>query len=131
MIDTTQFRKDFPAFADTTAYTEAAIRLWLSVAVNMVNEDRWGALYNLGLELVVAHHLVLAARDEALAAAGAVPGAVQGVVASKAVDKVSVSYDAASVTNSGDGFWNMTSYGIRFRSLAKQFGAGGLQLGGC
>lgn len=127
MIDTTQFRKDFPAFADTTTYTEAAIRLWLSVAVNLVNADRWGALYDLGVELLTAHQLALGARDTATVTGGGIPGVVQGIQTSAAVDKVSYGSDAGSVTLEGGGWYNMTTYGIRFLQLARWMGSGGYQ----
>lgn len=128
-MDTTQVRTDFPEFTDPAKYPESAVKFWLSVAGLMLNADRWGTLLDVGTELFVAHHLVLAARDAASGAAGGTPGGVQGVVASKTVDKVSVSYDSASVSLTDAGFWNMTSYGIRFLQFARMMGAGGMQVG--
>ncbi len=123
-----QFRADFPEFADKTKYPDSLIQMWLTVAVSLVNPLRWMELTNLGMELVTAHHLVLAQRDQAVAAVGGSPGEVKGPTASKSVDKVSVSYDSGAATYSDAGFWNLTTYGLRFYNLALMMGAGGLQL---
>lgn len=117
-----QFRADFPEFADTTAYPDAQIAAELALGATYINEDRWGALATRGAELVAAHFLVLAKRDQTA------PGLVQGVQSSKSVADLSVSYDNASVMNPNDGFWNLTSYGLRYRSLVRLVGAGGMQL---
>ncbi|AOZ06705.1 DUF4054 domain-containing protein [Cupriavidus malaysiensis] len=123
-----QFRADFPEFSDTTKYPNTLIQMWLTVATSLVNPVRWMELTNLGLALVTAHHLVLAQRDGATADVGGTPGEVKGPTSSKSVDKVSVSYDTGAVALSDAGFWNMTSYGIRFLNFARMIGAGGLQL---
>lgn len=126
-MDTTQVRKDFPEFADPAKYPESSVKFWLSIAALTLNADRWGSLLDLGTELFVVHHLVLAARD-ALGGAAGIPGKVEGIVSSKAVDKVSVGYDAGSVSLTDAGFYNMSVYGIRFLQLARMIGAGGIQL---
>lgn len=128
-MDTTQFRDDFPEFADTAKYSESSIKLWLDFAKGTLDPCRWGSWYSVGLELYAAHHLVLAARDEAQAAKGGIPGQVQGINTSMAVDKVSKSMDVLSVTEKDGGFWNLTTYGIRFLRMAKKIGTGGIQVG--
>ncbi|CAJ0737704.1 hypothetical protein R16034_00818 [Ralstonia edaphis] len=124
----TDFRTDFPEFTDTAKYTDASITFWMGIAVSLVNPDRWGVLTDQGIELVTAHHLVLAQRDQAAAAVGGVPGEVKGPTASKSVDKVSVSYDTGAVALTDAGFWNLTTYGVRFMTIARTMGAGGMQL---
>jgi hypothetical protein len=123
-----QLRSDFPEFNDTVRYPDSLVQTWLTVAASLVNASRWMELTNIGIELVTAHHLVLSVRDETAAAVGGAPGTMTGPTASKSVDKVSVSYDTASATIEGAGFWNMTSYGVRYISMARMFGAGGLQI---
>lgn len=123
-----QFRTDFPEFADKTKYPDSLVQMWLTVAVSLVNPLRWMELTNLGMELVTAHHLVLAQRDQAVAAVGGSPGEVKGPTSSKAVDKVSVSYDTGAVALTDAGFWNLTTYGVRFMTIARAMGAGGMQL---
>ncbi|CAJ0719394.1 hypothetical protein LMG6871_02834 [Ralstonia edaphis] len=122
------FRTDFPEFTDSTKYTDASIQFWMGIAVSFVNPDRWGVLTDLGVALVTAHHLVLGQRDQAAAAVGGVPGEIKGPTASKSVDKVSVSYDTGAVALSDAGFWNLTTYGVRFMTIARAMGAGGMQL---
>lgn len=122
------FRQSFPEFADATRYPDSLVTFWLDVVTRMLNPDRWADLLDIGLSLALAHHLVLAVRDQNSAQAGKVPGTVLGMQTSKSVDTVSVSYDVSAVTNEGGGFWNMTSYGVRFLGMARLFGAGGVQL---
>lgn len=123
-----QFRADFPEFADTTAYPDSQVTLWLTVGSKLVNECRWGELTDLGIELVAAHHLVLGRRDQQAALVGGVPGQMTGPLSSKSVDKVSAGYDTGAATIDDAGFWNLTSYGVRYATLARMMGAGGIQL---
>ncbi|VVE41285.1 hypothetical protein PMO31116_04133 [Pandoraea morbifera] len=123
-----QFRTYFPEFDDKTKYPDSQVQFWMTVAVSLVNADRWDVLTDQGVCLVTAHHLVIASQDQTVATAGGTPGEVKGATASKSVDKVSVGYDTKSVTIDGAGFWNMSKYGIRYLKLAQMMGAGGLQL---
>lgn len=123
-----QLRSDFPEFNDATKYPDSLIQMWLTVAASLVNASRWMELTNIGIELVTAHHLVMAAKDEAAASNGGVPGTIQGPTASKSIDKVSVSYDTSSVMLTDAGFWALSSYGLRYLSLARMMGSGGLQI---
>ncbi len=127
MIDVAAFRSDFPEFANTDAYPEMLVARWMSIGARFVNEDRWQDLTGYGIELFAAHNLVLAARDAKSAKIG-MPGQSSGVIASKAVDKVSASYDTESSSVEGGGNWNLTTYGTRFLYYLDLFGAGGVQL---
>ncbi|HDV6320874.1 TPA: DUF4054 domain-containing protein [Burkholderia multivorans] len=127
-MDIAQFRQSFPEFDDTTTYPDALVQFWMTVAVSLVNADRWRELTDLGVALVTAHHLALALKDQKMAAVGGVPGQVTGPQSSKAVDKVSASYDTAAVAIKDGGFWNATMYGVRYLSLAQMMGSGGIQL---
>lgn len=129
-MDAATFRQDFPEFTDTTAYPDSSVTFWLGVASISLPEDRWGAWWGLGQELFAAHHIVLAAQAVDDVSLGTTPGEVVGPTTAKAVDKVSVGMDAASVTLTDGGFWNMTRYGVQFLQFARMVGAGGIQLGG-
>ena len=122
------FRATFPEFSDPGIYTDAVLEFWDGIAQTFMDPVRWGTAFTYGESLFVAHHLAVAARDQATSDAGGIPGTVQGPIASKSIDKVSVSYDAAAVSITDADFWNMSSYGIRFQRLAKMMGAGALQL---
>jgi hypothetical protein len=123
-----QFRADFPEFANTTKYPDSMVNLWLKVSTSLVNSARWEELTDIGIELLTAHHLTIASRDATAGAAGGSGGGISGPVASKSVDKVSVSYNTAATMYEGEAFFNMTGYGIRYLSMARMFGAGGVQL---
>lgn len=127
-VTPSQLRTDFPEFNDPTRYPDSLIQTWLTVAQSLVNPSRWVELTNIGIELVTAHHLVLSLRDETAAAVGGIPGTMNGPTSVKAVDKVSTSYDTNAAMLDGAGFWALTSYGMRYLSLARMFGAGGLQI---
>lgn len=123
-----QFREDFPEFSDDVKYSTPVVEFWLTVSTSLVNSCRWGILTDQGIELCTAHHLVLAARDEQASDVGGIPGQMTGPLSSKAVDKVSASYDTGAATIDDGGFWNLTTYGVRYLTLAKMMGAGGIQL---
>jgi hypothetical protein len=127
-VTPTQLRSDFPEFNDPTKYPDSLVQTWLTVAASLVNAERWVELTNIGIELVAAHHLVLSVRDQTAAAVGGVPGIMTGPTSAKSVDKVSTSYDTGAASLDGAGFWALTSYGIRYLSLARMMGAGGLQI---
>lgn len=127
-MDIAQFRQTFPEFGDDTRYPDAVVQIWLTVAKSLVNPLRWCELTDIGVGFVTAHHLALAVRNQKTAAVGGVPGAVAAPQSSKSVDKVSASYDTSAVTLDSAGFWNSTSYGIEYLTLARMMGAGGLQV---
>ena len=127
-MDITAFRQNFPAFADTNRYPAAEITYFAGLAGKLLPEERWDDLLGYGTDLFVAHHLSLSDAEAKQTGAGATPGKVTGIQTAKAVDKVSASYDVANISLTDGGYWNTTSYGIRFLQLARMVGAGGVQL---
>lgn len=127
-VTVASFRSAFPEFADATVYTDASVQMWLSASVSLLSPERWGDLLDLGTSLFVAHNIVLGAMNARAASKGGSPGSGGGVTASKAVDKVSVSYDTGAATIEGAASWNLTTYGTRYLQLARMVGAGGLQI---
>lgn len=135
------FRADFPEFASVTVYPDAAFDFWKQYAIQVMSVARWGAaasgsdprtLYDIGMELFIAHNLVLEARAQAEAANSAPPGGSTGPVSGKSVDKVSISYSTADAIEEGGGNLNLTIYGTRYYKLMRMAGAGGFQTGvGC
>jgi hypothetical protein len=94
----------------------------------MVPQDQWGDTWQMGVKLFVAHELVLASQNAKAGKIGGVPGSTGGIPNAKTVGSVSVSYDSASVSEIGAGFWNLTNYGKQLWRLAQMFGAGCIQL---
>lgn len=80
--------------------------------------------YDIGLELMVAHYLVLNKKQVDAAAAGAPPGLAEGGIASKTVGPASVSFDTQLAGELGAGHWNLTTYGQRYYRLADMMGSG-------
>lgn len=122
------FRRDFPQFSDDTRYPNAAIEFRLNLADMLIDGSAMGNMFPYLAELFVAHYMVLNAADTAAGALGGAGGATSGVVASKSVDKVSVSYDNSATLNADAGFWNFSRYGAEFWQLLMLFGYGGIQL---
>lgn len=128
-MDATTLRTDFPEFADGTKYPTGTVNFWLSVGAKLLNAERWGELLDHGLELFTAHHLVVSARDVTAAAGGkGVPGTASGVVSSKSVGNLSLSYDTGAGIEENAGHWNLSTYGTQFINLARMVGAGPVQL---
>ena len=132
-VTPSSFRQEFKAFADPLLYPDAAIAALVTAAGYLLNANRWDPnVIDYGTSLFVAHHVVLSARDLQTAEAGGIAGQVQGILISKQVDKVSAQYDWQAVINEGASYWNMSTFGVRFKQLSDMFGAGGVQLGvGC
>lgn len=124
-----EFRSDFPEFANTAVYPDTTITFYLSLADTVLDQDKHGDQFIYLSELFTAHYAELRGKVAAGAAAsGSVNTSGGGVVSSKSVDKVSVSYDTSGVVNPDAGFWNNTGYGREFYYWWSMFGAGGRQL---
>lgn len=127
-MDIATFRADFPEFADEATFPDSTVTYWLTLAGKLLNIERWADLLDNGLELFVAHNIVLERQAAASAATGATPGITTGAVSAKGVDKVTVSYDTSAGMDLEAGHWNLTHYGARFIRLARMIGTGGIQL---
>jgi hypothetical protein len=127
-----QFRLDMPVFEDPTIYPDPTVQYFLDVSGVMINEKRWGQMTVMGMELVTAHFLTLQ-RYAFLKAggnvggAGGVPALAGGLMSSKSVSKVSVSYDQSSTSVEGGGPWNYTVFGQQFLWWASLAGTGGYE----
>lgn len=122
------FRRDFPQFSDTTKYPDPVIQFRLNLADVLIDGSAMGEMFPYLAELFVAHYMALNAADTAAGVMGGAGGSTSGVVASKSVDKVSVSYDNSSTLNPDAGFWNFSRYGAEFWQMIQFFGYGGIQL---
>ena len=123
-----QFRSDFPEFADTAKYSDSSITFWSGIGLKQLNANRWGNLYDAGMELFVAHNIALQAMDQEAADAGSIPGTQSGLVGNQSAGGVSVSIDNQATIETGGGNYNLTVYGTRFIRLARLSGIGGLQI---
>lgn len=129
-VTPSSFRAQFVGYADSSVYPDPMIQAWLVLSVQFVSPDRWGSeLVDYGQSLWTAHHLTLQAADAKVAAIGGIAGGGGGILSSKSGGGLSASYDVASVTEQGGGFWNQTSSGREFYRLSQMIGAGPVQIG--
>lgn len=128
-VTPTTLRAAFPAFSSTTIYPDAAIQFWIDLAVVLLDATRWLTVLDFGIMLFVCHNLVLEATANKEAANGNPPGMAKGMLSGGHVDKVSYTYDTASVADATAGHWNLTTYGMRYVRLMKMFGASPIQVG--
>lgn len=127
MTDSSRFRAQFPELSNAT---DAQIAFWLGLAQKRLNKKVWLDLHEEGSALFAAHNL---ARLGVTAESG---GAYDGeavdpqgsLVASKAVEKVSISYDNATGSIADAGEWNSTRYGRQFYELMMIVGTAGAVL---
>ena len=128
-VTVASFRTSFTEFSNATTFTDPDIQFWLNYALLLLNANRWKAMLDLGLQLFIAHNLVLEQQAKTAAANGAPSGLSSGTISAKSVDKVSISYDTNSAQEKDAGQWNLTIYGTRYYRLMRMFGAGPIQVG--
>lgn len=124
------FLMAFPAFNDASKYSFPQRNFWLQLALNSLDQARWGQDYEIGLYLFTAHHLSLFGGDTK----GKVgrPGQIPFPTGSKSVGSVSVGYDTSLLSTlaaQGAGFWGLSMFGLRFWQLVQTVGMGGVQIG--
>lgn len=119
------FRAAFPAF-DVARFPDPQVQFYLDLASRVHNADRWGTLLDFGIYLWTAHSLTM---DASSSAAGGLPGAIRGNATSMSADGLSWSRDISSAVDPVSGHWNLTTFGIRWRDLARLIGAGPLYVG--
>lgn len=125
-FDIEKFIEAFPEFTDTHSY--ATIQFWADIADKRLNVDRWGDLLEHGTFLFVAHNITLSKQAQDAADRGSGVSQSTGLISSKSVGRVSVSYDTNAANLEDAGNYNLTRYGRDFLQLARIVGIGGLQL---
>lgn len=115
----------YPEFGATALYPEVQVTFWLTEAQKVLSADRLGARYTLAVVLFAAHNLALGAQAARAAQGGGTAGTGGGgLVTSKSIDKVSVSYDVTTTAIQGAGPWNATTYGQRYFQLVRGLATG-------
>lgn len=126
MIAYWDFVTAFPEFSDATKFPQAVIEFWIALAPDnlaAIHRRAPQGVIDMADCLFVAHNAVISAREVRAASKG-VPGEAPGLVSSKSIDKVSISYDAAGTAVDGAGAWNATFYGQRLYKLMQAYAAG-------
>lgn len=111
---------------------ESVINTYIELAHACVKESRFRESWKVCMGLFVAHFITLyletAANPEGSNIAKA--GQAGGLMSSKSVDGVSVSYDYSQVMNDLEGWadWKSTAYGVQLATWAKMFSLGGMYI---
>lgn len=124
------FFKFYPQFQGLIELPVEAVEMYIGLANSYVNIKRWKNSWKLGMHLFTAHFCTLyiqsfspvgSSAREVMASAQA-----KGLITSKGVGDVSVSYDFSSAVNGLDGWanWTSTSFGIQLASIGKILGKG-------
>lgn len=131
LVTPQQFLEDFPEFGYKQGqYPVGRIQFWLNLAYLRLPACVWNELLNAGVELYVAHNLVLEKQASDAGKKGGSPGQATGPINSKSVDKVSVGYDTASASIDGAGNYNLTTFGTRFYELVMIVGTTAITING-
>lgn len=110
------------------------IQMYIDLAQIVVLQARYKAHWKMCMGLFVAHFasLYLQSVNGENASANQVMASARskGIVSSKSVHDVSVSYDNSTINNDLNGWaqWNLTIYGQQFASFAKIIGKGGMMV---
>jgi hypothetical protein len=132
------FKKLYPQFWDASGallVPKAVLDMYIAFAESFIKISRYHDAWRVCMSLAIAHFLTLYLRtmtsDPDGGAASVIKTAeTHGLVASKSVDGVSVSYDFSTALADLDGWanWKTTEYGIQFITLAKNFMRGGMYI---
>jgi hypothetical protein len=114
---------------------DEVIEMYVGFSLAIVNIARYHEAWKVCVCLVTAHFLILYLRTMSPnpdpTAADIIKAAeTKGLVASKSVDGVSVSYDYSTAISDLDGWaaWKTTEYGIQFITIARVYNLGGMRV---
>lgn len=123
------FRAALPEFASEDVFPDSGVQFWLNLAYEMLRPERWRNLMPIGVQMFVAHNLVIEAFNQQTVDVGGLPGINKGPISSETPGQVAVSYDTGSSSLKDQGHWNLTSFGTRFVWMMRMAGAGPVQVG--
>jgi hypothetical protein len=115
-LETAVFYAKFPEFVGV--YQPSQVEFWVAQSYNNINIERLGKNLDLAIMFWVAHQLIVFKKAAASVSAGGGVGST-GLIASKSVDKVSISYDNTSGLVKGAENYNLTPYGQMFWRLLR------------
>lgn len=129
-LNLTDFRAQFPQFADPVKYPDATLQVQFELACSYVTNDTYGdmsvTVRTHAIYLMMGHLIAL----NALIAQNASGGGQIGVVQSATVDSVSVTLQPPPVRGQWRWWLNNTPYGAQLAALLEMQSAGGFFVGG-
>ena len=107
------------------------MQMYADLANASLSMNRWHEMWIVAMGWFVAHFLTLYLQSMAANSAAAqviAAGQSRGLMASKSVGDVSVSYDYNSISQDLDGWagWKLTAFGVQLATIAKRIGRGGM-----
>jgi hypothetical protein len=108
------------------------LQTYISLANASIQQARWRTSWSLAMALFIAHfadlYLQSSANPMGTAAQVISAGQARGLMASKGVGDVSVSYDYNSISQDLNGWamWKATIYGQQLATMGKMFGKGNM-----
>lgn len=124
----------YPQFKGLTELPDAIIEMYIGLANACVSYKIWKKQWQIGMALFIAHfctvHLMSYVPEGATAREVLASGQMKGLLGSKSVGDVSVSYDFSLATqNVSDwGQFNLTMFGNQFVALAKLLTQGSMYI---
>lgn len=135
----TDFYAVYPAYGprgtspDYTYLVDPTIlQIYIDLADAFIKETRWHSAWKVAMGWFVAHFATLylqgTANPTGTAAQVIAAGQSRGLMSSKGVGDVSVSYDYNSIAQDLDGWaaWKLTIYGQQLATVGKILGHGGM-----
>lgn len=131
----TEFLEIYPQFKNpdggTVVIPDAVLDTHLTLANEVVSEERFGALWRYACGLYVAHMLTLwlqGTQPEGTSPAEIISaGSAVGSIASESADGVSYSLDTSAVQDlTGWADFKLTRYGVQYAALARRHSHGGM-----
>lgn len=124
----------YPHFQGLDKLPRRIVEMYIMFANEVVNIDRWGKQWFLGMCLFVAHfcavYLMSVEEENSSAEQVIAISQTKGLISSKSVGSVSVSYDFSYAVQDIDtwGQFNLTIYGNQYVSLARLMSKGGMYI---
>ena len=112
----------------------AFLDMYIGLANASLSYKRYFDAWEMVMGLFIAHfctlYLQTTAEPDSTAAEILAAGELRGLVSSKSVRDLSVSYDFSTALNGMDEWagWTTTAYGMQLATLAKLYGKGGMQV---
>lgn len=121
-----EFRKQFPAFKDSGAFSDPQLQTYFDLATNYISNENYGWIQGstraYGLNLMTAHLAELGG----MIANGDTPG----IVTSSSIDRIAVTLVAPDTSDAWRYWLNLTPYGQQYLAMLSAQSAGGLYIGG-
>lgn len=129
-----KFYTIYPQFMDLDELPNEVVDMYIMFANEVVKEKRYGKVWEMAIFLFLAHFLTLylmsttseqPEANEVIAA-----GQTKGLISSKSVGDVSVSYDFSLAVSTVEswGQFNLTTFGTQFANIAKFISKAGMYI---